>query len=194
MIVNTDIDIDIGERDRLLNLIKHTPAMINDRGKQRKHNTGVYFHEIPSNPITGLATVNYKDAEDQGFFKIDVLNVSLYKKIKSREQMDQLLAMEPVWELLEHKEVVSQLFHIHNYYDIVSRMKPKSIPQLAAVLGIIRPAKRHLANKPWDEVFKSVWERPVGDEYFFKKSHAHAYATVIALQLNMLATGFSLQD
>ena len=53
MIVNTDIDIDIADRDQLLKIIKGIPAMIaRDNNKQVKHNTGVYFHDIPSNPFT----------------------------------------------------------------------------------------------------------------------------------------------
>ena len=194
MIVNTDIDIDIGERDRLLKLIENTPAMIDDKGKQRKHNTGVYFHEVPSNPFTGMATLDHKKAEELGYFKIDVLNVGLYKNIESPEMMNQLLEMDPVWELLEYEEVVSQLFHIHNYFNVVKQMKPRSVPELAAVLAVIRPAKRHLIGKPWSEVFATVWDRPESGEYYFKKSHAHAYATAIVLQLNMLATGIALQD
>lgn len=194
MIVNTDIDIDIADRERLLSLIHNVPAMIKQNGRERRHNTGVYFHEIPENPFTGLATLDHKAAEELGYFKIDVLNVGLYKKISDPEMMDQLLKMEPVWELLEYEEVVSQLFHIHNYFNIVQQMRPRSVPELAAVLAVIRPAKRHLIGRPWPEVFANVWEKPAGDEYYFKKSHAHAYATAIVLQLNMLATGIALQD
>lgn len=191
MIVNTDIDIDVADRDRLLELIKHTPASIVQDGKRRKHNTGVYFHDIPADPITGLATVDYKRAEDIGYFKVDVLNVNLYKDIKSSEQLDMLLAMEPMWELLEHREVVEQLFHIHAHYEVVSKMKPRSITQLAAVLAMIRPAKRHLIGKDWNTVFATIWERPANDEYYFKKAHAISYATAIVLQMNLLVTDFS---
>ena len=77
-------------------------------------------------PFTGLATIDYKQAEDKGLFKIDVLNVSLYKKIESKKQLDELLAMEPMWELLEHKEVVEQLFVYHKHFEVVQRMKPRS--------------------------------------------------------------------
>lgn len=194
MIVNTDIDIDVADRERLLSLIPNVPAMLRQDSRERKHNTGVYFHEVPSNPFTGLATLDHKEAENLGYFKIDVLNVGLYKNISSPEMMEQLLDMEPVWELLEYEEVVSQLFHIHNYFNIVKQMKPRSVPELAAVLAVIRPAKRHLIGKSWDEVFETVWDRPESGEYYFKKSHAHAYATAIVLQLNMLATGIALQD
>ena len=194
MIVNTDIDIDVANRNGLLSLIKNVPAMIKRDGKHIKHNTGVYFHNIPSDPFTGISTVDYQDAEQQGYFKIDVLNVSIYKHIKDKAQLDELLEMEPMWELLEHEEVVSQLFHVHNHYETVKTMKPQSIEQLAAVLAIIRPAKRHLIGKDWDTVFADVWQRPDDDSYYFKKAHAISYATAIVLQLNLLVKGFSLQD
>ena len=192
MIVNTDIDIDIADRDKLLNLIKNVPATINDKGKVRKHNTGVYFHEIPNNPFNGMASLDYKEAENLGYFKIDVLNVNLYKNVKDRKHLRQLINMEPLWELLVHKEVVEQCFHIHNHYDVVSRMKPTSVDQLAAVLAIIRPAKRHLLGKSWDTIMDDVWVKPSDDSYYFKKAHAHAYALAIVVQLNLLSTNFSL--
>ena len=149
---------------------------------------------MPSNPYTGLSSVDYKEAEDMGYFKIDILNVGLYKDIKSKEHLNQLLNMEPMWELLEHKEVVEKCFHIHKHFDIVRKMRPTSVEELAAVLAVIRPAKRHLLGSDWDTVKKQVWVKPQGDEYFFKKAHAHAYALAIVLQLNMMATGLSLQD
>ena len=36
-----------------------------------------------------------------------------------------------------------------------------------------------------------VWVRPSGDEYFFKKAHAIAYATAIVVQLNKIVKDFS---
>lgn len=193
MIVNTDIDIDVADRKRLLDLIPHTPAMIDD-GKKRKHNTGVYFHEMPEDPFTGLATVDYKSAEEQGYFKLDILNVNIYEGITSNEHMNQLLSMEPMWELLEHEEVVGQLFHIHNHYDVVKTMRPQTVEQLAAVLAIIRPAKRHLLGKDWDTVFTEVWTKPSDNSYYFKHAHAVAYAMAIVLQLNLMVSSSCLQD
>lgn len=193
MIVNTDIDIDTANRDKLLKMIKGTPAMIARDKKQVKHNTGVYFHDIPSNPFNGLSTIDHKEAESMGYFKIDILNVGLYKDIKSKKQLIDLLNNEPMWELLEHQEVVEKCFHIHKHFNIIKQMKPQSVEQLAAVLAVIRPAKRHLIGKSWDVINKDVWVKPTNNEYFFKKAHAHAYAMAIVLQLNMLAKGFSLQ-
>lgn len=186
MIANTDIDIDIADRNKLLDIIKNTPAMIDREGKKTKHNTGVYFHDVPKDPFTGYCTVDFKKAESIGYFKLDILNVNIYDRISSKQELDDLLNMEPVWELLEYEEVVSKLFHIHNHFNIVKTMKPKSLEQLAAILAIIRPAKRHLLNKSWDKVFDEVWVKPADSGYFFKKAHAHAYAMAIILQLNML--------
>ena len=61
----TDIDIDVANRESVLNLFEHTPAsLIKDKGFV-KHNTGVYFHKMPKNPITGLATIDHKEADNE---------------------------------------------------------------------------------------------------------------------------------
>ena len=57
MKLTTDIDIDVANRESVLNLFEHTPAsLIKDKGFV-KHNTGVYFTDIPV-ASDGLATVD----------------------------------------------------------------------------------------------------------------------------------------
>jgi len=68
----------------------------------------------------------------------------------------------------------------------VSKLEPRTIEQLAAVLAIIRPAKRHLMHKQWVDIMKEVWVRPTDGSYFFKKSHAVAYAQAIVVQMNLM--------
>jgi DNA polymerase III alpha subunit len=187
--LSTDVDLDFADREQVIKLINCVPAMMNDGNKQRKHNTGVYFHHVPVNPFTGLCTVDYKLAEDQGWFKIDLLNVGIYNDFKTNEEIDQLLELEPVWELLEHRDIIEQLFHIHNHADTVIRMKPKSIEQLAMVLAVIRPGKKHLVGLSWDKIAQEVWTK-TDDSYSFKHSHAVGYAMAIVLQLNKLAYSF----
>ena len=87
----TDIDIDTGDRDKLLSLFKHNRASMKDNDSFKKHNTGVYFTDIPMNPIDNLSSVDYEEAEDRGYIKVDILNVSLYKDIKNEEHLTQLL-------------------------------------------------------------------------------------------------------
>ncbi len=181
-----DVDIDFADREQVLKLVAHTAAMQKEGSKERKHNTGVYFHHVPTNPFTGLSTLDYKQAENTGWFKIDLLNVGIYGNFSSNEQIDELLDKEPIWELLEHREVIQQLFHIHNHSDTVIRMKPRNIEQLAMVLAVIRPGKKHLIGRSWSEIEKEVWTK-TEDVYSFKKSHAIGYSAAIVLQLNQLA-------
>ena len=64
-------------------------------------------------------------------------------------------------------------------------MKPKNVEQLARVLAMIRPGKRHLIGKSWDEIEDEIWTK-TDDKFSFKKSHSYAYATLIVVQMNLL--------
>ena len=184
-----DVDIDFFDRDGVLKLFKHTPATIIKEDKIEKHKTGVYFHAVPEHPVTGHSTIDYKEAEDRGYFKIDCLNVSIYKNIKSEQELVELMIQEPDWDMLKDPKTVEQLFHLNGHFNIVSKLEPKTIEQLAAVLAIIRPAKRYLMYKEWQTILKEVWVRPSDGSYFFKKSHAVAYAQAIVVQMNLLQRG-----
>jgi DNA polymerase III alpha subunit len=178
-----DIDIDFADRTLALEKLKHAVARLDDN---KKHNTGVYVQNIPSDPVTKLSTIEYKTAEDRGYFKIDFLNVNVYERVKSRAHLNHLMNTEPIWDLLLEDEFTDKLFHVNGHGGILREMEPRSIEQLAAVLAMIRPAKRYLIGKDWDVVMKEVWLRPDGDEYYFKKAHAVAYAHVIVVQMNLI--------
>lgn len=178
-----DIDIDFSSRDLVLSKLKHIPARLKDR----KHNTGVYCHRVPTDPFKGLCTLDHKQADDVGFFKLDMLNVSIYKDVRDEEHLLTLMNSEPLWELLEHKEFVEQLFHIGNHYEVIKKLKPRSIQDLAAAIAVIRPAKRYLLNTDWNTINREVWIKPPGsDAYYFKKSHSVAYSTAIVVHMNLL--------
>ena len=181
-----DVDIDFFDRDETLKLFKHTPASIIKNDKTEKQKTGVYFHAIPINPVTKNASLDYKKAEDRGYFKIDMLNVNIYKNVKSEQELVELMIQEPDWDMLKDPKVVDQLFHLNGHFNIVSKLEPKNIEQLAAVLAIIRPAKRGLMYKVWTDILKEVWIKPTDGSYFFKKSHAVAYAQAIVVQMNLM--------
>ena len=190
----TDIDIDFKDRTDILNKLHHISASIIKNNNVTRHNTGIYFHEIPVDPFTGNATLDYKKAEELGYFKIDCLNVNMYKDIENEEHLQRLIDTEPDWELFQHKEIVEQLFHIHDHFNIVSQMKPQSVEQLAMVLAIIRPAKRPLQGESWQSIQKQVWLKPVDNSYYFKKSHAVSYALAIVVQLNLLVESINLSN
>ena len=183
-----DIDIDFADRDIVLSQIKHRVAKLNT-GK--KHNTGVYTTEIPHNPVDNLSTIEHKTAEERGYFKLDFLNVSIYKDVKDEAHLQELMEREPIWQLLEHKDFVDKVFHLSGHDNLLKQLKPSSVEQLAATLAIIRPAKRHLADKSWNEILNEVWVKPTNGEYYFKKAHAFAYAMSVIVHMNMLCEEFS---
>jgi hypothetical protein len=188
-----DIDIDFADRTKILNIIKHVPASRLENSIFKKHNTGIYCHEIPVNPLNGLASIDYEVAEQRGYFKIDFLNVGIYDGIKNEDHLLKLINQEPLWDLLEQDDFTNLLFHVHGHGAVLRAMKPTSIEQLAAVLAMIRPAKRHLIGMPWTEVTKEVWIKPTNDEYFFKKAHAIAYAQAVAVQMNLICENISYE-
>ena len=184
-----DIDIDFADRDVILSKLQHRVARL-DTGK--KHNTGVYVTEVPHNPMDNLSTIDYKTAEDRGYFKLDFLNVSIYKDVKDETHLMSLMEKEPLWELLEHKDFVDQVFHLSGHDSLLKQLKPTSVSQLAATLAIIRPAKRYLANKDWETIMEEVWTKPENGEYYFKKAHAVSYAMACVVHMNLLCEQLTL--
>lgn len=188
-----DIDIDFLDRKNALDVLKHIKAARRDTAEMVAHNTGVYFQSIPVDPATNLSSIDYKDAEARGYFKIDFLNAGVYKGILNEAHLDSLMATEPMWNLLEQDEFTNLLFHISGYGAVLRTMKPSTVEELAAVLAVIRPAKKHLIGRGWNEIMNEVWTKPANDEYYFKKAHAVAYAMAIVVQMNLICEQISYQ-
>lgn len=188
-----DIDIDFLDREQALNLFKHVKASRVDENKLVKHNTGIYLHEVPMNAVDGVCAFPYDVAEERGYFKIDFLNVGIYKGVRDETHLIDLMNREPLWDLLEQDDFVNLLFHVNGHGSILKEMKPTTVEQLAAILAMIRPAKKHLIGKSWEEVIKEVWIKPNNNEYYFKKSHATAYAVAVVVQMNLICEQISYE-
>lgn len=186
--MSADIDLDLADRNQLLQLIDAVPARQMHQGQVRRHNSGVYVTDIPYDPINKCATIDYEEAEQRGYFKIDLLNMSVYELVKSPEHYEEMLAKEPPWERLwTDSEWASKLVHVGNYTELLKSMRPDSIPRMAAFIAIIRPGKAHLQNRPWSEVFESVWDGDDSKGFVFKHSHSISYAALVALHMNLLS-------
>ena len=188
-----DIDIDFFNRDSVLSLIKHVSASRLENGTYKKHNTGVYCHSIPYNPITKLATIDYESAEERGYFKIDFLNVSMYNGVTDETHLIRLMEAEPLWDLLQDDSFTSLLFQVSGHGDLLRKRKPTNIEELAACLALIRPGKRHLQDRSWSEIMTEIWTKPTSGEYHFKKAHAIAYAAAIVVQMNLICEKISYE-
>ena len=184
----SDIDIDLGDRTQALAHISHVPASILRDSKLVKHNSGIYVTDIPVDPFTGQASIDYQAAEDRGYVKLDLLNVSLYTQIKSEAHLTDLMNQEPAWDQLYDAEFFARLIHVGSHYDTLLKMPEavNTIPRMAMFLSVIRPAKRHLIGRKWAEVAATVWDKPSDDGYYFKKSHAVSYAHLVVVNMNLL--------
>ena len=182
--MSADIDLDFANRDETLKLIQHVSAR---QSNGRRHNSGVYVTEIPRDPVNGCASIDYETAERRGYFKIDFLNMSVYQLIRDPAHYQEMLAATPPWSRLwEDVAWASQLVHVGNYTDLLARMRPDSIPRMAAFISIIRPGKAYLQDLSWTEVFDSVWDGDESRGYTFKRSHSISYAALVALHMNLL--------
>ena len=185
--MSADIDIDLADREQVLKLIQAIPARQIHQKQIRKHGSGVYVTDIPYDPINQCASITYEEAEKRGYFKIDLLNMSVYQLIKSPEHYEELLKKEPPWHRLwQDRSWVHQIVHVGTYKTLLANMRPDSIPRMAAFIAIIRPGKAHLQNKPWDEVFETVWDGDDSQGFVFKHSHSISYAALVALHMNLL--------
>lgn len=182
----SDIDIDLADRTQALALLEHTPAAIIENGLAKKHNTGIYVSEIPRDPLSGLASLDYREAEDRGYIKLDLLNVSVYQLVQDERHLVELMQRRTPWERLVERDFCERVIHIGGHYDIVDKLRPDSIEKMAVVLAIIRPAKRYLLDRNWPEIEKEVWTPPNDGSYYFKKSHSISYAHLVAVHMNIL--------
>jgi len=183
--MSADIDIDLPDRNTLLGIIKHIPARLNIAGQ--RHNSGVYVTDIPTDPIHDCAALDYNAAEDRNYFKLDLLNMTIYRLVRSPEHYKEMLDKEPNWSRLWTDPTwAKKLVHVGNYTELLSTMRPDTIPRMAAFISIIRPGKAYLQNKSWNEVFANVWDGDDSHGYTFKKSHSIGYAMLVALHMNLL--------
>lgn len=184
--MSADIDIDVPNRDAVLALIQHTAAR---QSNGRRHNSGIYVTDIPYDPVTGYSALDYETAEARGYFKIDLLNMSVYNLVRDPAHYEAMLAADPPWtRLWTDPKWAQQLVHVGNYTDLLKSMQPDSIVRMAAFISVIRPGKAHLQNQPWDRVFESVWDGDDSRGYTFKHSHAVGYAALVSLHMNLINT------
>lgn len=191
----TDIDIDFKDSKSViaqLPCVRSTEKITEDG--LIAHNSGVHFDNIPIDPITGLASIQYKEAERLGYQKVDILSQSAYMYVRDREHLKELMNREPNWDLLLEPEIVDQLSQIKKHITLLNVWKPRSIDELAMFIAMIRPGKRNCQSmNSWSEVESVIWDyNSIGLDSegkklrYFKKPHAYAYSLMIVVQLNAL--------
>lgn len=195
-IPDLDMDMSMATREDLLSSLVHIPASkISEKGIV-PHGIGVYFCDIPEDRISGLASIDYKRAEEEyGYIKFDMLHNSIYDYFDNRSQLLEILD-EPIdWNILYDEKIVQQLPHIGNYYQLLREMpKITSIENLARFIAIIRPGKKPLISivkntYDWSSIDDTIWVKPEDNGYYYKHSHAISYALSITVAMKALQKG-----
>lgn len=186
-----DIDIDFYNREDALKVLPQAvPASRLDGDELVKHNVGVYLQNIPIDPVTQLAAFPYNHEYASDYFKIDFLNLSIYKGVKNEKHLNELLEREPLWDMLLDWNIVKNLFQINSrwVFDIIQENPPKSIEQLAMLIAVIRPPMKHLRGKSYYEIENEIWDitQEQKEKGAFRKSHAYGYAHALVVQMNLL--------
>ena len=197
-IVIPDLDIDMSSdtREQMLKTLYHIPASKIGPNSIVLHGIGVYFCDIPFDQISGLASIDYKKAEeDFGYIKFDFLHNSIYDGIKSRKDLFEILAQKVEWDNLYKKDIVEKLPHINNYYTLLNTLpKIDSIEKLARFIAIIRPGKKDLISivqntQDWSSIDETIWAK--SEQYYYKKGHAISYALSITVAMKLLVNNSS---
>lgn len=153
-----DVDIDIKDRNKLLEHLDYIPASKSDG---TKHTTGIYVQDVEVNPATGYAAINFHHHEA---IKFDLLHLTTLDYFTSNQEVYDMANKEPNWNLFKEEYIVKQLPHIHNHFRLVNKISPKSVADLVLILEKIREKS----------------------DYHFRKSHAYAYALNIVSVINII--------
>lgn len=189
-----DLDIDLKTSFEATDIFPEAiRAMMFNNDEIKKHPAGHYFQKIPTDPVTGLAAIPYNRAEDVGYYKIDFLHLSLLDNFESKDEIRQLIKIEPDWDLLLNPDIYDQIFQLGRHYSLVSKIKPTSVEEVADCIALVRPGKRDMAEQyiratkqGRRALRKTLYTKPTDGTYYFKKSHATAYALTVKLQLHLI--------
>ena len=188
-----DIDIDLPTTfDPLKIFDTAVAASMEKDGKLLRHPCGAYLQSIAKDPITQLAAIPYKQAGQYGFTKIDFLHLHVLDYFENKNQIRVLIRKPPKWGMLLRDDVVTKLFQLNQNVDLVRRIQPKSILEIADCISLIRPGKIHLIDKylqDRDGVRLLIYCKDEKDKYAYKKGHAISYAMIVVLQLHLIDAG-----
>jgi DNA polymerase III alpha subunit len=187
-----DIDIDTPTSFDPLKLFPTvTRASQVNNEKITKHPAGVYFQQIPHDPLTGLSAIPYDRAEKYDYFKVDFLHLSLLDYFENKQQLRALMKKQPNWTMLQDDHVIPRLFQLRNSATLLKYVKPSCVEELADCIALIRPAKIHLQDQyiiDKQRARQELYKMPLPTGCF-KRAHAIAYAFNVVVQLHLIENG-----
>lgn len=182
-----DIDIDVNSGTKKTKYGVRAMVYNKDTEKILPHPSGVHITDIPVDGMTGNAAIDHELSDELGFLKVDLLTNASYDVFATKDEVVRMSQMEPDWDWFLDENIVKTLPHIANHFDVVEKVTPRSIDDLADILALIRPGKRHLLDnyvKNKEAVRRELYRRSSNKKAYFKKSHSYSYALMIVTVLN----------
>lgn len=182
-----DIDIDVKPTTKKNRYGQPLGIYNEDQGTFTSHPSGILVDgELPIDPETGLVPIDHKDLSERGYVKVDLLSNHAYSRFKSKRDILTLLEMEDhiPWTKLFDRSFCDTLPHLKGNHIHVLDLEPRSIEDLADLIALIRPGKIHLMQdykRDKERTRKNLYRKPANGKVYLKKSHAIAYATMIAV-------------
>jgi len=185
-----DVDIDVKSNTKKEKFGIRAILYNADSMKISPHPSGYYFDtNMPIDKMTGNAAIEAKRAEELGFIKIDLLTNTAYDVFNSKDDVLRAADRTPDWDMLLDKNFIKRLPQLHNQYELVNYIRPRSISELADLLALLRPGKmKFLEDYKSDpeKVRRNLYRRSV-EGYHYKKSHAISTAIQIVAIMNKLS-------
>lgn len=183
-----DIDIDVASGTKKNKFGTRAIIYVPEKKEIKPHPSGHYINDgMPVDGETGMAAMDYKEAENTGFVKVDLLTNTSYNNFDTKEEVLDAVRTEPDWDLLLDEDFVKTLPQLANHTETVKMVAPRSIMELSDVLALIRPGKAHLLDsylKDREKTRVNIYRAPINGGYFYKKSHAVATAHMIVAVMN----------
>ena len=99
----TDIDIDFADPTAALVGLRHVAAVVQKQDGRNSHGSGVYFQDIPVDPLDGMAAWEYKTAAERGYFKFDFLPNKIYQGLRDETHLLAMMQEPPWWTVRKGK-------------------------------------------------------------------------------------------
>jgi len=187
-----DVDLDVKSGTEKAKYGTRGMVYNTDNEKILPHPSAYYIENVPVDGLTGNAAFDYEYGDEVGYLKVDLLTNTSYDGFLTKEEVIHAMESSPDWSLLEDEEFVNSLPHLNGHFSIVSKIRPRSIQELADVLALIRPGKVHLIDqyiKNPSRTRVNLYKRASGDKVYFKRSHAISYACMIVCVMNKSKNG-----
>jgi hypothetical protein len=144
-----DIDIDFADRTAAMAALFTVPAMIDRDGKKHRPPLGRLLPKRARRSVHAAVRTRLQRSGREGLLQNRFSQpIGLPAGSEMRSTLSSFSTANPCGNCSMSPAMVEQLPHVHKHYDTVQSIAPKSIEDLAVVLALVRPGKKHLIGQP----------------------------------------------